>query len=125
MRDMVFIAGGGAMGAVLRYLLAGWVQSGLRVHGFPVGTLAVNVLGCLVIGVLGGWAESVPALHSQVRAFLFIGLLGGFTTFSSFGYETLALLRDGQMFLGLANVASQLVLGLTAVWLGYGLTCRV
>ena len=111
----VCFAGGVGTGA--RYLLSGWVQRKLG-PAFPLGTLAVNVLGCLVIGLLSQLGESRGALTPETRAFFVIGVLGGFTTFSSFGNETMNLWRDGESFLGFLNIAGQLVLGLGAVWLG-------
>jgi len=113
----VFLVGvGGFIGSVLRYLLSGLVQEWR--DDFPVGTLAVNVVGCLFIGLISQLAEARGAFPPEARAFLVIGVLGGFTTFSSFGNETMNLWRDGESFLGFLNIASQLVLGLGAVWLG-------
>jgi fluoride exporter len=87
-----------------------------------VGTLAVNVLGCLVIGFLGGLAEARQVLTPEGRLFLMLGFLGGFTTFSSFGYETLSLARGGEGTRALVNVALHLVLGLSAVVAGQQLS---
>ncbi len=86
---------------------------------FPYGTLAVNGLGCLLIGVLMGLSDSRSVLGPQTRLFLLIGVLGGFTTFSTFGHETLALARDGERLAAGANVALHLVIGLGCVWIGY------
>jgi CrcB protein len=117
--DKVLLVGlGGFLGSVLRYLVSGWVQDWTGRDSFPVGTLAVNVVGCLVIGLLSQLAEARGAFSAEYRALVFVGILGGFTTFSSFGNETLNLWRDGQGSLALVNVAAQLVLGLGAVWLG-------
>jgi len=101
---------GGGLGALARYGLAGLVQG--RGATFPWGTLAVNVAGCFLIGAL---FERVSA---DARAFVVIGVLGGFTTFSAFGHETMELLRGGQAPLALANVALNVFLGLGAVLLG-------
>jgi CrcB protein len=117
MRTLGFVALGGALGAVLRHLLGGLVQARAGVV-FPLGTLAVNVAGCLAIGVLTELVESRGGLHPETRALLMVGLLGGFTTFSAFGNETLSLLRDGEPTLAGANVAANVVLGLLAVWAG-------
>jgi fluoride exporter len=119
MRELLLVGAGGCLGSVCRYLLGGWVYKLLSKPLLPWGTLAVNVLGCLVIGVLGGLTESRQTFSPGTRLFLFIGVLGGFTTFSTFGYETFALARDGQLALTLANIALQLLLGLGAVWAGY------
>jgi CrcB protein len=115
---------GGFLGSVLRYGTGGLVH---RVAGqalFPWGTLVVNGLGCLAIGFLGGLAEMRGVLTAEARLFLFIGVLGGFTTFSTFGYETIHLMRDGQAGWAAANVLAQVALGLAAVWAG-DLTARL
>jgi CrcB protein len=112
---------GGALGSIGRYLLGGWVHALTPFGTFPLGTLVVNVLGCLIIGVLGGINDVRQALGPELRVFLMIGVLGGFTTFSSFAYETLALARDAEMGRALVNVAAQVLLGLGAAWIGYSL----
>jgi CrcB protein len=89
---------------------------------FPAGTAVVNILGCFLIGFLSGLTELRQLLSPEVRIFLLIGLLGGFTTFSTFGYETIASLRSGQFLLALANVLIQVIVGLSAVWIGYNVT---
>lgn len=115
----VFLVGaGGFLGAVLRYLVGGWVHDVLDNAWFPYGTLVVNVAGCLVIGFLAGLAENRFLFGAETRLFLFIGILGGFTTFSSFAYETLALARDAQNLAAAINVLSQVSLGLAGVWIG-------
>ncbi|MBI5058641.1 fluoride efflux transporter CrcB [candidate division KSB1 bacterium] len=118
MRELLWVGSGGFLGSVLRYYVGGCVQRGLPGSAFPMGTLAVNALGCLVIGLLAGLAESRFVLSAEARLFLLIGVLGGFTTYSSFGYETVALARDGQLLAAFGNIALQLVLGLGAVYLG-------
>ena len=85
---------------------------------FPYGTLAVNVVGCLLIGVLAGLAATRTILGVDTRAFLIVGVLGGFTTYSAFGLETVELIRRGEFFVGLSNVVLQITLGLAAVWVG-------
>lgn len=84
----------------------------------PYGTLAVNVLGCLIIGFLGELTESRNLFSPELRMFVFIGLLGGFTTFSTFGYETMKLMQSGEALYSFSNIFFQVVLGLAAVWLG-------
>lgn len=118
MGRILLVGIGGFIGSVLRYVLGGYVQQVARSVDFPYGTLAVNVTGCLIIGFLSYLAETRGVFNAESRAFIFIGLLGGFTTFSSFGNETIDLWRDGYGFFALANVAAHLVLGLGAVWLG-------
>jgi len=113
---------GGCIGSILRYLVSGWVQRWADTPLFPYGTLSVNVVGCLTIGLLGGLADNAGLLGSSTRLFLLVGVLGGFTTFSTFGYETMALLRDRAMFAAFLYVALHLLLGFGAVALGYGLS---
>jgi CrcB protein len=125
MGNVLLVGIGGFVGSVLRYLLSGLVQQWTGRDDFPVGTLAVNVLGCLVIGLMSQLAEARGAFSPETRALVIIGVLGGFTTFSSFGNETLNLWRDGQGSLALANVAAQLVLGLGAVGLGRFLAHKI
>ncbi len=104
------IAIGGGLGALARYGLSGLVQ-GHRA-GFPWGTFAVNAVGCFLIGAL------FERLSADARAFVVVGVLGGFTTFSAFGHETVELLRGGQLNLALANVAMNVAVGIGAVVLG-------
>jgi fluoride exporter len=115
---LLWVGIGGFVGSVLRYLVAGWVQTGSRSVGFPFGTLAVNVLGCLAIGGLSYLADARGVLNAETRLLLMVGLLGGFTTFSTFGNETFNLFRDGETMIALANVAANIVLCLAAVWAG-------
>jgi len=115
---IVLVGVGSFVGGVLRYGLSTWVHRVLDNPWFPYGTLAVNVLGCLVIGFLAGLAETRTAFTSEVRLFLFVGILGGFTTFSSFALETFSLARDTQNVAALMNIGLQLILGLLAVWIG-------
>jgi CrcB protein len=118
MANIFWVGIGGFIGSVMRYVVADLVQKGFSRELFPWGTLAVNVCGCLLVGLLSQLAEDRSAFSPETRACVFIGILGGFTTFSTFGNETLNLFRDGENYLALANVAAQLVLGLGAVWLG-------
>ena len=118
MARFLLVGLGGFLGSVLRYGTGGLVHRLAGQALFPWGTLVVNGLGCLVIGFLGGLAEMRGVLSGEARLFLFIGVLGGFTTFSSFGYETYHLVRDGQSAWAAANVLSQVLLGLAAVWAG-------
>jgi fluoride exporter len=113
---MLIFAGGG-IGAVLRYWMQGLVYSRTGAD-FPYGTLAVNVLGCFVIGLLMISLEERFLATPALRLFLTIGILGGFTTFSSFSYETLALARDGEMLRAMLNVGSSVIACLSATWFG-------
>jgi fluoride exporter len=118
MSGILLVGVGSLIGGVLRYGLSTWVHRFLDNPWFPYGTLAVNALGCLAIGFLAGLAESRVAFTSEVRLFLFVGILGGFTTFSSFALETFSLARDTQTVAALTNIGLQLVLCLLAVWIG-------
>ena len=114
---IALIALGGAMGAVLRYTMTGWVQS-LGGSRFPWGTLAVNVLGSFVLAYLIAVQLGAVSGPFGDRHFWAIGLLGAFTTYSTFSYETVALFSAGDWTAALANVISSLVLGLAAALLG-------
>lgn len=115
---ILLVGGGGFIGSVLRYLASGYVQNLSGSIGFPYGTLAVNLAGCLVIGFLSYLADVRGIFTAETRAFVFVGVLGGFTTFSTFGNETMNLLRDGENTYALANVGAHVLLGLAFVWLG-------
>ena len=117
MTKLLFIALGGAAGAVARYLVAVQAQR-LTPSVFPLGTLSVNVLGCLLIGLLGTLFAGPVIVREEYRFLLLVGFLGGFTTFSTFGYETLALAADREWWLAAGNVLASNVLGLAAVWAG-------
>ena len=118
MANIILVGIGGFIGSVLRYLASGYVQQSTKSIDFPYGTLAVNVIGCFIIGFLAQLVEERGVFTSEARSFVFVGVLGGFTTFSSFGNETLNLARDSQMMNALANVSANVILGLFAVWLG-------
>ena len=118
MLKILMVGLGGAGGSILRYLASGYVQQLLNSATFPYGTLAVNVLGCLVIGFLSELAEAHGMFTAETRALILIGMLGGFTTFSTFGNESMNLLRDGESTLALINIGASILLGLAAVWLG-------
>jgi CrcB protein len=117
----LWVALGGALGSVSRYAVALGVMRWLGT-GFPWGTLLINVAGSFAIGLLAALATSDgrPALGADARAFVMIGILGGFTTFSSFSLETLALARSGALGAAAANAGLSLALCLAAVWLGFG-----
>ncbi len=116
------VGSGGFLGALARFGLSGLVHRQLPLATFPYGTLVVNLLGCLAIGVITGLAESRQLFGPEVRTFALIGLLGGFTTFSSFGYETFAMIRDDEYLRAAANVGLHVVPGLVLVWLGHAVT---
>jgi len=109
---------GGFVGAVLRYLVSGWVQDRTGSVSFPYGTAVVNLSGCFVIGLLTFLVETRSFFSVETRAFLLIGLLGSFTTFSTFGSETLALIRSGRIDMAALYAGGQVVIGVGMVWLG-------
>ena len=118
MLSVLIVGLGGFIGSALRYLVGGWAQGLSKSLDFPYGTLTVNLIGCFVIGFLGELAEARGIFTSETRLLIFIGLLGGFTTFSFFGNDTLNLARSGQMLNALTNVAVNIIFGLLLVWLG-------
>ncbi len=124
LREVLVVGTGGFIGATLRYGISGLAQQLSGSSTFPYGTLAVNVAGCVAIGVAGGLADVRQLMGPETRLFLLIGVLGGFTTFSTFGHETLALVRDGESGRAAASVALHLALALGGTWLGYGLAAR-
>ena len=118
MEHLIPVGLGGALGAIARWKLGGWLLHLTVQEKFPYPTFAVNVAGCLVIGLLAGLAERHEMFGPGTRLFLFTGLLGGFTTFSAFGLETLFLLRRGEPWIAAAYVAGSVLAGLLAVWVG-------
>lgn len=119
MLNLLLAGLGGCLGAAGRYAVGLWLQHPADYPSFPLGTFVVNAVGCLAIGLVLGWGEAREALTPGVRAFLVAGLLGGFTTFSAFGYDTLVLLRHGHPLMAGANVLAQVGIGLVAVWAGF------
>jgi len=112
-----FIALGGALGALGRYLLSTWVYS-KGDYLFPWGTFVVNVLGCFILGLVYVWGTEKLILSSNTRAFLAIGFIGAFTTFSTFSLETINIIKEGELRIALLYTIGSLVLGLAAVWAG-------
>lgn len=123
--SMIIVALGGALGSLFRYILAIWAQTISKSIDFPYGTLLVNLIGCFMIGFLSQLVEARGALTSESRAFILIGILGGFTTFSAFGNDTINLLRDGETLNALANVGANVIFGLILVWLGRALAYSI
>lgn len=124
MKSILLVALGGALGSVARFKMSGWVLHQTPNWRFPAGTLAVNVIGCLIAGLLAGLAVKEDCFSPEARVFLFTGLLGGFTTFSAFGLETLLLLKRGETAVALANAIVSIVVGLAVAWLGYAISAR-
>jgi len=116
--DVLWVGLGGFVGSSLRFVISGWVHRLPGTSSFPYGTLVVNVVGCILLGFIGGWAEHRQVLPPATRLFVMIGVLGGFTTFSTFAYETLAFAHGADVGRALANIGLQVVLGLGAAWLG-------
>lgn len=125
MDKILWVGTGGFVGSVLRYLVSGYIQELSGSIDLPYGTFAVNIIGCFAIGFLSELVEMRGVLTAEVRVLLITGALGGFTTFSTFGNETMALLRDGQTNLALLNIGASIVAGLAAVWLGYSLAYAI
>src|SRR4051794_35007640 len=122
----MFLAGiGGFVGSILRYSVSGMVQDLSRSINFPYGTLAVNFLGCLAIGLLSQLAESRGYFNAETRTLVFIGVLGGFTTFSAFSNETMNLWREGESLLAVINIGAHLVLCLGAVWISRAIAYQI
>jgi len=117
MVELLVIGAGGCLGAIARYGISGLVHRYYS-GSFPLGTLTVNVLGCFLIGSLMTLVETRQLLAPNTRAFLMIGLLGSLTTFSTLGYETVALLRGAELRFAAMSLLANGVLGLGAVILG-------
>ncbi|MBI3611213.1 MAG: fluoride efflux transporter CrcB [Nitrospirae bacterium] len=118
LEKLLWIGLAGTLGTFARYGLSGAVQ---RVCGsaFPYGTLAVNVLGCFLFGLVWSLAEDRLSISGEVRTVILIGFMGAFTTFSSFAFETTQLLRDAQWALAAGNVLAQNVVGIAGLFLGF------
>lgn len=119
---MLLVALGGAIGSMARFKLSGWVLHQTPNWRFPAGTFAVNVIGCLIAGLLAGMAVKQDFFTPEARVLVFTGFLGGFTTFSAFGLETLMLFKRGEPGVAIANVAVSIAIGLLVAWLGYEMT---
>ena len=118
MKAALLVGIGGFVGSILRYWFSGFVQQATGQIGFPYGTLAVNAVGCFAVGVLAQLMDTHGLISPEYRSLLIIGFLGGFTTFSTFGNESMNLVRDGELFLATLNVVASVLLALGGVWLG-------
>ncbi len=116
-KQALIVGLGGFIGSIGRYKLGGMVLHHSVSWRFPLSTFIVNVLGCFVIGVLAGLVEYREFFSPNTRLFLFTGLIGGFTTFSAFGYESVFLLRRGEIGIASAYVGLSIVCGFAALWL--------
>ncbi len=113
---MIFIGGG--IGSIFRFWASKSVQNLIGLS-FPLGTLFVNLTGSLIIGFLGGLAENRGLFNDTLRALIFIGFLGGYTTFSTFSFETFQLVKSSEIFYAILSVILHIALGYLSVWLGY------
>lgn len=119
MLSIIAVGLGGCLGSILRYLMVNEVGRHCSGSSFPFGTLAVNMIGCFAIAFIGECGAGRAFLTAEMRLFIFVGILGGFTTFSAFGYETFYFLKTSQWALAFLNVGAQVLLGMAAVLLGY------
>lgn len=119
--NLLLVAVGGALGSMARYLLSMLV---LRVSGslFPLGTFAVNTAGCFIFGAIAGATSQRVQMAPEMRLFLLVGVLGGFTTFSSYAFESFSLVRDGQFLAASVNIVGQVIAGLAGMWAAYVIT---
>ncbi len=118
MRTLLLIGLGGGIGSILRYLTSVVIQK-YYATVFPLATWVVNILGCLLIGIIMGLLEKNQVTDSSMKWFLVTGFCGGFTTFSAFGYENIRLLQNGNILLVLVYISASIILGLGSVWLGF------
>lgn len=118
MKQVLFVALGGGIGAVARYKLGGLILHHSTNWKFPLSTFVINVSGCLLAGLLAALVVKHDFFSPDARLFLFTGLLGGFTTFSAFGLETVYLLQRNEVLLAMANVISSAGIGILVLWLG-------
>ena len=122
---LLIIGFGGFTGAVLRYLVSGWVQDASGSIVFPFGTMAVNMIGCAIIGLLTYLVDFHSLFTVETRYFVLVGLLGAFTTFSTFGNETFNLLHEGHLGLAGINAGGQVFVGLIMVWAGRAIAAGI
>ena len=125
MRNLLIVGAGGFLGSVARYLVSGWATQLTQASRFPAGTAVVNISGCLLIGLVAGIAEHGHVMSATTRMFLLTGILGGYTTYSAFAYETWFLGRSNLSWAAAGNVVLQVAAGLGAVWLGAALATRL
>ena len=118
MKEALIVGLGGMIGTLLRFGLGQGVSIWFEGWRFPVGTFVINIIGCLIIGVVAGIEERYQIISSPLRPFVYTGLLGGFTTFSAFGLEGVSLMRKGLPAIAVLYVLLSVLVGLAAVWLG-------
>lgn len=125
MYNLLILGLGGFLGAISRYLLSEYVQNLFRQTAFPYGTLAVNILGCFVLGLLSHAAGAKGLFDAQTRLFLMVGFVGAFTTFSTFSVESASLFQNGQSAAGMLNILSSNLLGLVFVFIGQSVATQL
>ena len=113
MRDLLFGCLGGGAGSILRYMVSRWLNTSF----FPWGTLAVNIIGCFLVSLFGTWIAR-QSLHTDLRLLMVVGLCGGFTTFSTFGNETMTMLRNGHLLLSFIYIFLSVAAGIAAAYIG-------
>lgn len=118
LKQIIIVSLGGALGSVARYKLGGFILHRTAGSDFPFSTFSINVLGCLLIGILAALVEHHDLFSPSVRLLLFTGLLGGFTTFSAFGYEGFFLFRRNLIGHAMLYITMSVLCGFTAVWIG-------
>lgn len=121
MNPLILVGAGGAVGSALRYLLGQMLSAQTVRFGFPVGTAAINISGCLLIGIVGAVVSRSATFPESMRVLLVPGLLGGFTTYSAFAYETVELLQRGAFFQAITYFFLTTTFGLIAVYAGFHL----
>ena len=118
----IIVGIGGSLGAISRFVIENLVNEFINTSIFPFGTLAVNLLGCLIIGFLFGIIAVSQLIGPRARLLMITGFLGALTTFSSFGYETFILIEKKEIITALLNILTQVIIGLFAVWAGYAIS---
>ena len=121
MVNALMVGMGGFVGSVCRLLVYEASKLMFSSPWLPYATLTVNIVGCFIIGLLGGISEVRQIFTPELRCLVFVGFLGGFTTFSTFGLEIFAMLSDGRPLAALTCIATHLIFGVAAVWLGWTL----
>lgn len=116
-RTLLLVGIGGALGSILRYLTT-WAVGKYFSSSFPLATFIINILGCLLIGIIMGLLEKNQLTDASIKWLLVTGFCGGYTTFSAFGYENISLLQHGNSALAFLYIVSSVIIGLMAVWLG-------
>ncbi|MFZ7101785.1 MAG: fluoride efflux transporter CrcB [Peptococcaceae bacterium] len=115
--NYLFIACGGAAGALSRYLVSTWVYNKFQ-GSFPLGTFAVNIIGCFLLGAFYTLSLEKSLISPQLRMMISVGFLGAFTTFSTFSLETMNIIKENNILIAFMNISLSIMFGLTAVWLG-------